>query len=171
MAELFSDYAEVFADETEVVLLEDAKQYALELAEEAIKAYKAQTEPKQKGNEMGKIVDSVIDETQLNAKIVAGEILLENIETLAEKVILNNLTWWQKLTLSNKRKEQLTTVGIYLLVQVIKNGAFGYKIQHPSIDYVSIASNKKIMQELVKLTGIDTNIIKTLLVKPTIQGA
>ena len=171
MAELYKDYPEEFDETDLVVSVEDAEQYALELAKEAIEAYKAQTEPKQKGNEMVKIVDNIKDETSINAKIVTGEILLSNLETLAEKVILNNLTWWQKLTLSNKRKEQLTTVGIYLLVQVIKNGAFGYKIQHPSIDYVSLASNKKIMQELVKLTGIDTNIIKTLLVKPTIQGA
>ncbi len=155
-------------DDVQIVFKEDAEAYATSVAEEAINEYVRYTKQNTKENEMQKTIDRVSEETKLNGKIVTGEILLQNIETLVENVILSRLSWWQKLTMSNKRKEQLVTVGVYVLTQVIRNGVFGYKIEHPSIDYISLASNKKIMMELVKLTGIDTDIIKTLLVKPSI---
>ena len=172
--------AEVFSYDDKVVLEGDAYAYAEQVAAEALTEY-IENEKKKKEDNMGTTtrvkeeLDNTLDdlktESKASAMIISGEILLENIETLAEKFVLSRLSLWQRLTFTRKNREAATTLAVYGIVQAIKTGGFGllpYKINHVALDYITLAANKRLMRMVVKATGVDTNIVETLLTVPTI---
>jgi hypothetical protein len=120
---------------------------------------------------MNDVINEVMIESQTNGKIIAGEVLLENIETIAEKLVFNKVPFWKKWLMNREDKELATTVVIYAIVYAIKTGGFGltkYRISHNVIDYITLAANKKMITFLMKKLGVDFNIAKELLKSPTI---
>ena len=172
MAELNSYDAGEFDSDEPVVHEEDALEYGAKLAEEAIQAYITQTQTKEnKMSNLEQAAEEVKQETLLNAKIVSGEILLENIETLADKFVISKLNWFQKLTISKKQKEMAVTLATYAIVHAIKSGGFGltkYRINHAALDYVTLAANQRLIKYLVSSIGIDTNLASMFLKVPEI---
>lgn len=177
--------AEDFDEYETVVTLGDAETYAEKVATEALKAYIAQSKTEsnssvqaEKGStmapgneELKKAAQEVLSESEVSAAIITGEILLDNIETLADKLVLSRLNWWQKLTLNKNNKELLVTIATYGIVYAIKSGGFGltkYRIDHKVIDFITLAANQRIMKAVVKSTGVDTNVAAMLLAVPTV---
>lgn len=183
MANLVADIAENFEYDEEVVSYEDALNYAEALAKETLLKYIAGQQTKdqktsQKGdtimNNVTDAVQTVVKETELNSKLIGGEVLLDNIETLADKLIMSRLSWWKKLTISKADKEMAVTLATYAIVHAIKTGGFGltnYKINHVALDFVTIAANQRLLKYVVKSLGVNTNVAEMLLTKPTITVA
>lgn len=158
-----------------VMYAEDAQAYAKEVAKEAINKLQASQATTIKGatvnNEIQQTANAVVKETSLNAKLIGGEMLLENIETLAEKMILSRLPWYKRLTISKADKEAAITLATYAIVHAIKTGGFGltsFRINHAALDFVTIAANHRLLKYVQRAVGIDTNIAEMLLSAPTI---
>jgi len=176
MAQLHSHNAEDFNYDTKVVTEESARDYAAQVAKEAIEAYASRTgisAQKTQGtpmnNEVNDAAEAVKQETLLSAKLVSGEVLLDNIETIADKLVMNRLSWFQKLTISKKQKEMAVTLATYAIVHAIKTGGFGltkYRINHTALDYVTLAANQRMVKYLVASVGIDTNLAAMFLKAP-----
>lgn len=116
--------------------------------------------------------NAVMDETKTNAGIISGEILLENIETISEKLILSRIAWYKRWTLSKSNKEIAVTLATYAIVHAIKTGGFGltkYRINHIALDYVTLAANARLLKYVIKTVGVDLNIAKALLTTPEIS--
>ena len=167
------EYSDSYDEETDSSCLstEAADQYANDVASLAIKEY-----IKQKENTMSKIdlettVDDVLTETQTNAAILSGEILLDNFQTIAEKMVFSRMSWYKKLMMSDKNKELAITAAMYFLVHAAKTGGFGltkYRVNHKAIEFVSLACNARIMKYAVKSLGVNTNVAEMLFTAPTI---
>lgn len=180
MAELDLMNAEDYRYDAKVVSESEAKDYAAEVAKEAIEAYIAHTgyastqDTSKKGKFMNEITDAaeaVKQETLLSAKLVSGEVLLDNIETIADKLVMSRLSWFQKLTINKKQKELAITLATYAIVHAIKTGGFGltkYRINHAALDYVTLAANQRMVKYLVSTIGIDTNVAAMFLKAPEV---
>ena len=176
MAYIEADYAENFEAEDQVVYIDDAKAYAEELAKETLAKYIAQNQTKEKPMESGIAVaaNAVVKETELNAKLIGGEILLDNIETLADKLVLSRLSWWKRIAISKADKEIAVTLATYAIVHAIKTGGFGltsYRINHQALDYVTVDANNRLLKYVMKTVGVDMNIAEMLLTAPTVTVA
>lgn len=139
-----------------------------QLNEQQITQTNNQKEPKMEANT--NVIDNVTNETLANSKLVVGERIYENIETLVETYLLSRMSWWEKLAMSKKKKELLVLGGVYTLLHAIKTGGFGltkYRINHELLDVLSLACNHRIQTKL--LNGIDTNLIGMILSKPVID--
>ena len=169
---------------------EDASEYAKAVAKEAVIAYDAKKQKIEKlkkgdttmANGIGNVLtdmksgaaeaaQNILTETEASTALVTGEILLDNIQTLADKLILSRLTWWQKLTLTQKNRELMVTLGTYAIVHAIKTGGFGltkYRIDHSILRFVTLAANQKLLKAVVAATGLNTNIAGMLLSVPTV---
>jgi len=174
MADLCSAPADEFGENELVLTEEDAKLYATAVATEAIEAYIAKTTNQgvQMNQEINNAAKAVVSETELSAKLVSGEILLDNIETIADRLVLTRLNWFQKLTISKKQKELAITLATYALVHAIKTGGFGltkYRINHAALDYVTLAANQRMVKYVVSSLGVDTNVASMLFKAPTIS--
>lgn len=157
-----------------------AEAYAAEVAKEVVSAYDAQTigtleTTATKGSTMTDLeiaAQKVIAETKLSSLNVGGEILLENIETIADKLVMSNLSWWQKLKISKANKEFAVTIAIYGIVHAVKSGAFGltkYRINHATLDMITLAANARMLKYVVKAVGVDTNVAAMFLDAPTVE--
>lgn len=164
---------------------EHAQAYAAQVATEVVEAVKAQTRETSettgsKGSTMSTktdlelAADAVVTETQVNAKIIGGEILLDNIETIADKLIMSRLSWWKKLTISKADKEIAVTLATYAIVHAIKTGGFGmtsYRVNHAALDMVTLAANARLMKYVQKSAGIDHNLAGMILKVPEVSTA
>jgi len=191
MAVDIDDYA--FEDDygDHVVSKSDAISYAQQVAKEALNTYINQQKTTNKTNEKGakmaknviadvfenvkegagEAAKNILTESETSTALITGEILLENIETLADKLILKNLSWWQRLTITKQNKELAVTIGTYAIVHAIKTGGFGltkYRINHTILDFITLAANQKLLKAIVKATGVNTNVAALLLSVPTI---
>lgn len=188
MAVNIKDYA--YEQDGELVLdASDAQQYAIAVAKEAVIQVKklegasaSKSIPKGE-NIMSKsilgdlssgareAVNNILTETQTSTGLLTGEILLDNIETLADKLILSRLSFWQRWTISKSNKELMVTLATYAIVHAIKTGGFGltkYRVDHALIRFVTLAANQRLMKATVKATGVDTNIAGLILSVPTV---
>lgn len=177
MANLEAEYAENFNYDDLVVTVDEAEDYAKQVAKEAIEKYIATTKsqpqekPMTKNPEINSTIQAIVTETDTNTKLITGEVLLENIETLADKLVLSNLSWWKRMTLSKQNKEVLATLATYAIVHAIKTGGFGltkYRINHVALDYVTLAANQRLLKYVMKSSGVNTNVAEMLLSLPTI---
>ena len=191
MAVNIDDYTFEDQDGDEVVSKSDAIVYAQKVAKEALNTYinqqKTTNKTNEKGDKMSKNViadvfenvkegageaaKNILTESETSTALITGEILLENIETLADKLILKNLSWWQRLTITKQNKELAVTIGTYAIVHAIKTGGFGltkYRINHTVLDFITLAANQKLLKAVVKATGVNTNVAALLLSVPTI---
>ena len=177
MANLEAEYAENFNYDDLVVTVDEAEDYAKQVAKEAIEKYIATTKsqpqekPMTKNPEINSTIQAIVTETDTNTKLITGEVLLENIETLADKLVLSNLSWWKRMTLSKQNKEVLVTLATYAIVHAIKTGGFGltkYRINHVALDYVTLAANQRLLKYVMKSSGVNTNVAEMLLSLPTI---
>ena len=188
MAVNIKDYA--YDQDGELVLdASDAQQYAIAVAKEAVAQVKKQegasaSKSIPKGeNIMSKSIlgdlsngakeaaNNILTETQTNTGLITGEILLDNIETLADKLVLSRLSWYQRLTISKKNKELAVTLATYAIIHAIKTGGFGltkYRIDHALIRFVTLAANQRLMKAVIQATGVDTNIAGLILSVPTV---
>lgn len=195
-----NDYTTKAGSQT-VLDVDNAKAYATAVAEAALSKYiqnqgastigankenlkKGQTEMRN-GNVLTSVLSDVKDgateaaqnilrETETSAALVSGEILLDNIETIADKLILSRLSWWQKMTITKKNKELAVVIATYAIVHAIKTGGFGltkYKINHAVLDFITLAANQKLLKAIVQATGVQTNIAAMFLTAPTILKA
>jgi hypothetical protein len=187
--------ADEFLEEDLVVSKQDAEAYAQQVAKRAIEAYidANQNQPvgqsigQTKGKQMSKesLIDAVkenanfmaqevIAETGANAKIITGEVLLDNIETLAEKFVLSRLPWWKRVFAGKRDTELAVTTATYVIVYAIKTGGFGltkYRINHAALEYVTLAANKRIMTALVGKLGVNLNVAEALFSLPEVEAA
>ena len=180
MAQLSTYPVEDYDYDTKVVTEAEAREYAAQVAKEAIEAYAARTSNTTKevpmaNTEIADAAEAVKQETLLSAKLVSGEILLDNIETMADKLVMSRLSWFQKLTINKKQKEMAVTLATYAIVHAIKTGGFGltkYRINHAALDYVTLAANQRMVKYLVSSVGIDTNLAAMFLKAPevTVEG-
>lgn len=184
MAQLYTENAEDFEYDDQVISAEDARTYAAQVATEAIEAYASRTGTTAKNtqgnppmnNEINSAAEAIKQETLLSAKLVSGEILLDNIETIADRLVMSHLSWFQKLSISKKQKEMAITLSTYAIVHAIKTGGFGltnYRINHVALDYVTLAANQRMVKYLVSSVGIDTNVAGMFLTAPeltTVKG-
>ena len=191
MAVNIDDYTFEDQDGDEVVSKYDAIVYAQKVAKEALNTYinqqKTTNKTNEKGDKMiknviadvfenvkegaGEAAKNILTESETSTALITGEILLENIETLADKLILKNLNWWQRLTITKQNKELAVTIGTYAIVHAIKTGGFGltkYRINHTVLDFITLAANQKLLKAVVKATGVNTNVAALLLSVPTI---
>ena len=191
MAVNIDDYTFEDQDGDEVVSKYDAIVYAQKVAKEALNTYinqqKTTNKTNEKGDKMiknvitdvfenvkegaGEAAKNILTESETSTALITGEILLENIETLADKLILKNLSWWQRLTITKQNKELAVTIGTYAIVHAIKTGGFGltkYRINHTVLDFITLAANQKLLKAVVKATGVNTNVAALLLSVPTI---
>ena len=157
---------------------DDAQRYATAVATEVASQLEAQQPTSSKGTTMTKEIESaaaaVVEETKLNAKLIGGEALLENIETIADRLILSRLSWWKKLTISKTDKEMAVTLATYAIVHALKTGGFGltkYRVNHAALDFVTVAANARLLKYVRKAAGIDTNVAAMLLQAPTVEVA
>lgn len=183
-----NDYA--YEQDGELVLdAHDAQQYAIAVAKEAVAQVQKQKQNENSTKTKGAVMagnksilgdfkdgiseaaQNVLTETQTNTGLITGEILLDNIETLADKLVLSRLSWWQRMTISKGNKELAVTLATYAIVHAIKTGGFGltkYRIDHALIRFVTLAANQRLMKAVVKATGVDTNIAGLILSVPTV---
>lgn len=187
MAEIMN-YCDCYdEDGDEECLSVDAAQiYAQEVATEAIQEYIKQTGTPTSGihtinkgdSTMSKTdgiqdaANAVLTESKTNAGLISGEILLDNIETLAEKLVLSRLSWWKRWSFSKSNKEIAVTLATYAIVHAIKTGGFGltkYRINHAALDYVTLAANARLLKYVIKTVGVDMNIAKMLLSVPEVS--
>lgn len=194
MAVNVNDYAYKDGSGNMVLDPSDAQQYAIAVAKEAVSKLQlnqgANTASKTKNikNEgavmttnktiLGDLsagaqeaAHNILAETQTNTGLITGEILLDNIETLADKLVLSRLSWWQKWTITKANKELAVTLATYAIVHAIKTGGFGltkYRIDHALIRFVTLAANQRLMKAVIKATGVDTNIAGLILSVPTV---
>lgn len=188
MAVNIKDYA--YEQDGELVLdASDAQQYAIAVAKEAVAQVKKQegasastSIPKGEtimsksilgdlSNGAKEAANNILTETQTNTGLITGEILLDNIETLADKLVLSRLSWYQRLTISKKNKELAVTLATYAIIHAIKTGGFGltkYRIDHALIRFVTLAANQRLMKAVIQATGVDTNIAGLILSVPTV---
>jgi len=174
MPHLNSEYAEDYSYDEKVVTVAHAEEYAAEVAKAAINKYIATKDNSMEQSGINTAAQQVMAETQLNAKLIGGEILLENIETLATNLILNRIPWYKRLMVSAKNKELAITVTIYAIVHAIKTGGFGltsYRVNHAALDYITIAANARLLKFIQKTVGVDTNIAAMLMKAPTVEIA
>lgn len=182
------DYA--YEQDGELVLdSANAQQYAIAVAKEAVDQVKklegasaSKSIPKGEINMTKSILgdlsigakeaaSNILTETQTNTGLLTGEILLDNIETLADKLILSRLSFWQRWTISKSNKELMVTLATYAIIHAIKTGGFGltkYRVDHALIRFVTLAANQRLMKAVVKATGVDTNIAGLILSVPTV---
>lgn len=182
------DYA--YEQDGELVLdAANAQQYAIAVAKEAVDQVKklegasaSKSIPKGEINMTKSILgdlsngakeaaNNILTETQTNTGLLTGEILLDNIETLADKLILSRLSFWQRWTISKSNKELMVTLATYAIIHAIKTGGFGltkYRVDHALIRFVTLAANQRLMKAVVKATGVDTNIAGLILSVPTV---
>jgi len=173
-----------YMDEDGYLDADNAQAYATEVAKEVAAAMQAQTVETlettvgSKGSTMNKdlqvAANAVITETQVNAQIIGGEILLDNIETIADKLVLSRLSWWKRLTISKSDKEIAVTLATYAIVHAIKTGGFGmtaYRINHAALDMVTLAANARLMKYVQKSAGIDHNLAGMILKVPEVSTA
>ena len=149
-------------------------------AKEAIEAYASRTgvtanntQGSIVNNEVNEAAEAVKQETLLSAKLVSGEILLDNIEVIADKLVMSRLSWFQKLSINKKQKEMAITLATYAIVHAIKTGGFGltkYRINHAAMDYVTLAANQRMVKYLVSSVGIDTNLAAMFLKAPEVTS-
>ena len=181
-----NSYTDRFDDDhdADCLSITAAEKFAETVAKEALNEYIKQTgnananatQPSSKGIKMNttgitKAADDVLAETQTNVGLISGELLLENIETIADKLILSRLNWWQKLTITKTNRELAVTIATYAIVHAIKTGGFGltkYKVNHVALDFVTLAANARLLKYIIKSTGVDFNVAKALLSTPTI---
>ena len=185
---------------TKTVLdVDNAKAYASAVAEAALSQYiqnqgasiggankllkKGQTDMNQTGissilldvkDGAAEAAQNILRETETSAALVSGEILLDNIETIADRLILSRLSWWQKLTITKKNKELAVVIATYAIVHAIKTGGFGltkYRLDHAVLRFITLAANQKLLKAIVQATGVDTNIAGMFLTAPTILKA
>lgn len=188
MAVNIKDYA--YEQDGELVLdAANAQQYAIAVAKEAVTQVKklegasaSKSIPKGEINMTKSILgdlsngakeaaNNILTETQTNTGLLTGEILLDNIETLADKLILSRLSFWQRWTISKSNKELMVTLATYAIIHAIKTGGFGltkYRVDHALIRFVTLAANQRLMKAVVKATGVDTNIAGLILSVPTV---
>jgi len=156
--------------------IDEAQEYATDVAKQTLELYIEHQ--KQKGvqdkmntTDLNTATQAVMTETQTNAALISGEILLDNIETIADRLVLSKMSWWQKLISSKKNRELAVTVATYVIVHGIKTGGFGltkYRINHKALDFVTLAANGRIIKAIVKSAGVDTNVAKMLFALPEI---
>ena len=178
MATLYTSDAENFEYDDRVISEADAREYAAQVAKEAIEAYAAHTtnttkEVQMANTEITDAAEAVKQETLLSAKLVSGEILLNNITTLAENLILSRLPFWKRWMIKSNDKELLVAAAMYTLLTAAKTGAFGltkYRINHAAIEYVTVAANKKILSALVAKTGVNFNVAQALFAMPELTS-
>jgi hypothetical protein len=156
-------------DEEEIVYLEeDVEQLIATAVNQTIK-----TKDNAMNNDgITEAAEAVMTETVTNAALISGEILLDNIETISDRLVLSRLSWWKRLTLSKADKEMAVTLATYAIVHAIKTGGFGltkYRINHAALDYVTLAANNRLLKYVVKSVGVDTNIARMLLTLPTVS--
>jgi hypothetical protein len=189
MAVNVKDYAYTNDDGELVLDASDAQQYAIAVAKEAVNQVQKNSAAAQKStNEKGSPImaksilgdlsngakeaaNNILTETQTNTGLITGEILLDNIETLADKLVLSRLSWYQRLTISKKNKELAVTLATYAIIHAIKTGGFGltkYRIDHALIRFVTLAANQRLMKAVIQATGVDTNIAGLILSVPTV---
>ena len=177
MATLNKELAEDFDYDDEVVSIDEANAFAASTAREAVNEYiritdeKTNKGPIMANNEINDAAEAVKQETLLSAKLVSGEILLDNIETIADKLVLGRLNWFQKLTINKKQKELAVTLATYAIVHAIRTGGFGltkYRIDHAALGYVTLAANQRMVKYLVSTVGIDTNLAAMFLKVPEV---
>lgn len=173
----------VYMDEDGYLDAVNAQEYATEVAREVAAAMQAQTTgtsettiPKETtmNTDLQKAANAVVTETQVNAQIIGGEILLDNIETIADKLVLSRLSWWKRLTISKSDKEIAVTLATYAIVHAIKTGGFGmtaYRINHAALDMVTLAANARLMKYVQKSAGIDHNLAGMILKVPEVSTA
>lgn len=180
MAYIEAAYAEDFDEGSEVVSYDEALEYAEEFAKETLRKYIASQSTKNQTKEntvveaITETAQAVVKETELNSQLIGGEVLLDNIETLADRLIMSRLSWWKKLTISKQDKEMAVTLATYAIVHAIKTGGFGltnYRINHKALDFVTIAANNRLLKYVVKSLGVNTNVAEMLLTKPTVTVA
>lgn len=181
MAELYPSDADDYDYDTQVVSTAQAEEYAIQVATEAVLAYKGSTETSSansasKDTNMSELQDAataVAAETTLAAKLISGEILLDNIETVANKLVMSRLGFWQRLSISKSQKKIAITLATYGIVHALKTGGFGltkYRINHAALDYVTIAANARMLRFVVQTVGVDTNIAEMFLTAPTVTS-
>jgi len=177
-------YTDKYDDyDNDCLSLDSAQSYAQAVATEAIKEYIKQTGPIKPGTHTIKggtmpntdgvqeAANAVLTETKTNAGLISGEILLDNIETLADRLVLSRLKWWQRWSFSKSNKEIAVTLATYAIVHAIKTGGFGltkYKINHAALDYVTLAANARLLKYVIKTVGVDLNVAKMLLTAPEV---
>lgn len=185
MADIMNFYDGYNDDGHECLSFDAAQDYTQAVATEAIQEYIRQTgEPKQgyhtiKGDSIMSKTDgiqetaqAVLTESITNAGLISGEILLDNIETLAERLVLSRLSWWKRWSFSKSNKEIAVTLAAYAIVHAIKTGGFGltkYRINHAALDYVTLAANARLLKYVIKTVGVDMNIAKMLLTVPEVS--
>lgn len=190
-----NDYTTKAGSQT-VLDVDNAKAYASAVAEAALSKYiqnqcasidgankllkKGQTDMNQSGissilsdvkGGAAEAAQNILKETETSAALVSGEILLDNIETIADRLILSRLSWWQKLTITKKNKELAVVIATYAIVHAIKTGGFGltkYRLDHAVLRFITLAANQKLLKAIVQATGVDTNIAGMFLTAPTI---
>lgn len=194
-----NDYTTRAGSQT-VLDVNNAKAYATAVAEAALSQYiqnqgastiiganklskQGPTEMKQTGissilsdvkDGAAEAAQNILRETETSAALVSGEILLDNIETIADRLILSRLSWWQKLTITKKNKELAVVIATYAIVHAIKTGGFGltkYRLDHAVLRFITLAANQKLLKAIVQATGVDTNIAGMFLTAPTILKA
>lgn len=165
----------------------NALKYAQEVSTACVNAYKDTTTNSQ-GKTMAtakKVITpntdgieeaaaAVVAETKLNAQLIGGEILLDNIQTVAENLILSRLSWWKRLTIKDKDKEIAVTLATYAIVHAIKTGGFGltqYRINHEALNFVTVAANHRLLKYVQRAVGVNTNIAEMILSKPVVSIA
>lgn len=178
-------YADEYSEDGENVLsIESANQYAATVAIEALTEYikqaGEQTQPVNTtttgGSSMNQdgiteAAQAVMTETKTNAAIISGEILLDNIETIANKLVLSRMPWWQRLVSSKQNQEIAVTIATYAIIHAMKTGGFGltkYRINHAALDFVTLAANARMLKYVVKAVGVDTNVAEAFLTLPTV---
>lgn len=194
MAVNINDYT-YETDEGEIVLSKsDAQRYATAIAKEVQKAYEqAGAKATDKTNKLNsttgestmatksilgdlksgasEAAQNILTETEASTALITGEILLDNIETLADKLVLSRLSWFQRITISKKNKELAVTLATYAIVHAIKTGGFGltkYRIDHSILRFVTLAANQRLLKAVVAATGVNTNIAGMILSVPTV---
>lgn len=183
MAQLETGNAELFPDNAQVCTKQAAEIYANSLAKEAIYAFQCKSQVAEStqtttgtqpmNQDMKIAVDAVAAETKIAAQLVTGNILLENIETIADRLVMSRLSFWQKLAISKTNKEIAITAIVYAIVHAIKSGGFGltgYRVNHAALDYITIAANTRMLGHVVGSLGIDTNVAGMLFKAPTVEA-
>lgn len=194
MAVNINDYTYETSEGEIVLSKSDAQQYATAIAKEVQKAYEqAEAKASVKTNKLNsttgesvmaaktllgdlksgasEAAQNILTETEASTALITGEILLDNIETLADKIVLSRLNWFQRMTISKKNKELAVTLATYAIVHAIKTGGFGltkYRIDHSLLRFVTLAANQRLLKAVVAATGVNTNIAGMLLSVPTV---
>ena len=177
--------------DTTVMRLQDVEAHTKQVARDAVQAYQmmttgateeahptAKAAPKETNSminpETTEAIAAIKNEAAISAKLMTGEVLLDNITTIATNLVMSRLSWWQKLAISEKQKTIAVTAAIYVIVHAVKSGGFGlagYSVNHAALDYVTLAANKRILGFVMDATGVDTNVAGMLFKAPTVEAS